>query len=287
MANSLSCKTTSRSARNCSRAKPAFKPAHWTIKIQPVFNINYVRARETGVIAPDPRGIDRGANPPPPIRAASRILEMLVACSIPALILRPTVTRGASTLHDERFLWLQEYFAEVHLVICQITMTFSHSGPATSFSIRIFRGFIFNDVNFGARLFATSATIITSTMPRSLTCRERNTFSDLNSFDQRNQRVFIASLYKQDFLWKGYTAQLSFHANLDDEDRHYDAREISCDRRLSAPSKAMTCVPITSAGRATDMSVGSTSRTPFTSTGTDDFNGLAGQPAEINAQWPR
>jgi hypothetical protein len=52
--------------------------------------------------------------------------------------------------------------------------------------------------------------------------REKDTNSELNSFDDREQEVVIANLYWQDFLWKGYTAQWSFHANLDHGGTHYD-----------------------------------------------------------------
>ena len=52
--------------------------------------------------------------------------------------------------------------------------------------------------------------------------REKESNSDLNTFDDRDQRVFIANVYRQDFLTKGYTAQLSFHANFDDGGTHYD-----------------------------------------------------------------
>jgi hypothetical protein len=34
--------------------------------------------------------------------------------------------------------------------------------------------------------------------------------------------VFIANLYRQDFIWQGYTAQLSFHANLDHGGLQFD-----------------------------------------------------------------
>jgi hypothetical protein len=52
--------------------------------------------------------------------------------------------------------------------------------------------------------------------------REKDTYSDLNTFDSRHQQVLIANIFKQDFLFKGYTAQLSFHANWDDGGTHYD-----------------------------------------------------------------
>src|SRR5205085_8449148 len=44
---------------------------------------------------------------------------------------------------------------------------------------------------------------------------EKDTNSGLNTFDLRDQNVFIANIFRQDFIWPGYTAQASFHANLD------------------------------------------------------------------------
>src|SRR5688500_20346043 len=38
----------------------------------------------------------------------------------------------------------------------------------------------------------------------------------LNSFETRHRQVVIANLFKQDFIWQGYTAQLSFHHDRDD-----------------------------------------------------------------------
>ncbi len=37
----------------------AFQPVHWLIHLQPVYNINYLQANETGVVAADPRGVSR------------------------------------------------------------------------------------------------------------------------------------------------------------------------------------------------------------------------------------
>ena len=51
---------------------------------------------------------------------------------------------------------------------------------------------------------------------------EKNTNSGLNSMALRNQQVIIANAYRQDFLFQGYTAQLSVHYNKDDATIHYD-----------------------------------------------------------------
>ena len=56
----------------------------------------------------------------------------------------------------------------------------------------------------------------------------KQTNSELNRFDDRHQNVVIANYYRQDFVWPGYTAQLSFHYNLDQAGsgdpggQHYD-----------------------------------------------------------------
>ena len=55
--------------------------------------------------------------------------------------------------------------------------------------------------------------------------REKDTYSDLNKFDARDQQIFIANVYRQDFFAKGYTAQLSFHANFDGASRHFDKND--------------------------------------------------------------
>jgi len=52
--------------------------------------------------------------------------------------------------------------------------------------------------------------------------REKDTYSELNTFDSRKQQVLIANIFKQDFIWKGYTAEFSFHMNLDGGGTHYD-----------------------------------------------------------------
>jgi hypothetical protein len=51
---------------------------------------------------------------------------------------------------------------------------------------------------------------------------EKDTNSGLASFDTRHQHVVVANAYFQDFLWPGYTAQLSFHYNRDNASTQFD-----------------------------------------------------------------
>ncbi len=88
-------------------------------------------------------------------------------------------------------------------------------------------------------------------------------------------------------LAHGYTAQLSFLANLDDgRDRHYDDNG-----NITRPAPLGTvvdhaCMPITVLGWAGDGHIGrfNISHQFYEALGRDSFNGLAGQPVDINAQ---
>jgi len=51
---------------------------------------------------------------------------------------------------------------------------------------------------------------------------EKNTNSELNTFQPRDQQVLIGNMYYQDFLTKGYTLEVSYHYNKDDGGIHYD-----------------------------------------------------------------
>src|SRR4030095_8044412 len=51
---------------------------------------------------------------------------------------------------------------------------------------------------------------------------EKDTNSQLNTFDDRKQNTLIANYYRQDFIWPGYTAQVSFHYNNDQASTLFD-----------------------------------------------------------------
>jgi hypothetical protein len=92
-------------------------------------------------------------------------------------------------------------------------------------------------------------------------------------------------VYRQDFLWKGYTAQLSFHANLDHGGLHYDDNG-----NLVRPAPIGTVqehdVNAYYFGWAGDGHIGrlNLSHAFYEVIGRDDFNGLAGHGVDINAQ---
>ena len=93
-------------------------------------------------------------------------------------------------------------------------------------------------MNLGARLFGNCDNNLYQYNLAVFDMREKDTDSELNTFDNRDQEVAIANFYRQDFIWPGYTAEWSFLANFDHGGTHYDdngnlvaaraARHIAC-----------------------------------------------------------
>ena len=263
-----------------------FQPVHWAVHLQPVYNINYVEAKETGVVSPDARGFNAGNNAPPPDNGG-----VINPGDIDNL-LNGQLTSGPASLAGQRhttrtrdFLSLQEAFVELHLGDLSDNYDFIAARIGNQAFNSDFRGFLFNDVNLGIRIFGNIDDNLYQYNLMLLDMREKDTDSELNTFDGRDQRIIIANLYRQDFLWKGYTAQLSFLANIDDGRVHYDENG-----NIVRPAPIGTVVPHSVhayyLGWAGDGHIGrlNISHQFYEALGRDDFNGLAGRPVDINAQ---
>ena len=116
---------------------------------------------------------------------------------------------------------------------------------------------------------------------------EKETNSELNLLERRNQQVFIANYYRQDFLTPGYTISPSFHANLDNgEEFFFDANGF-----LVRPSPIGLIRPhkvkAYYAGFGGDGHWGRLNITHqfYQAFGDDEFNGISGQATDINAQF--
>jgi len=228
------------------RGETVFQPVHWAVRLQPVFNVNYTDTQETGVISPNAQ-------------------------------------RGTSRVRS--YTALQEGFLELHLGDLSENYDFIAAKIGNQGFNSDFRGFIFNDINFGGRVLGNIDNNRYQYNFMALDMREKESNSELNTFDQRDQRVLIANIYRQDFLTKGYTAQLSFHANLDEGRTHYDRNG-----NIARPAPFGTVrehdVNAYYLGWAGDGHIGrwNVSHAFYQVYGRDDFNGLAGQPVDINAQ---
>jgi hypothetical protein len=268
------------------KGETAFKPVEWAFKFEPIFNLNYLNTRETGVVSPDPRGSLFGNNNTPPpsndfVLNPSDIDALLNGQVGPADSFR-------TTHHTERtrtFMALQQAFGELHLRDLSDNYDFvAVRGGYQGFNSD-FRGFIFNDINLGARIFGNWDNNRFQYNVAAFDMREKDTNSELNTFEDRDQEVVIANLYRQDFLWKGYTAQLSFHANLDHGGTHYDKNGAIV---RPAPIGTVRAHDVNAyyLGWAGDGHIGrvNISHAFYQVLGADSFNGLAGKDVDINAQ---
>jgi len=272
------------------KGETVFKPAEWTIRITPVYNINYVHAQETGVVSPDSRGVLGGGIPafnlPPPSNAGVQspldIDALLTGQVAPA---DDNLAGRRHTVRTREFFALQEYFAELHLGDLSDNYDFWAVRLGNQFFNSDFRGFLFNDVNFGLRFFGNRDNNRWQYNFALFDTREKDTNSELNTFNARNQQLLIANLYRQDFLFQGYTAQWSLHVNQDEATIQYD-RNGNIVRPAPIGAVRPHEVRAYYLGWGGDGHVGrwNISHQFYHAIGEDSFNGIAGRRVDINAQ---
>jgi carboxypeptidase family protein len=230
----------------------SFRPVDWRIRITPVISLNYLKVRELGIVNVDVRG-------------------------------------GTSRLDSH--VGLQEAFAEVKL---------HDVGPNFDFvSVRAgiqgfnsdFRGFIFVEEQPGVRFFGNLHSNRWQYNAAYFNLLEKNTNSGLNSMALRHQQVIIANLYRQDFLFQGYTAQVSVHYSDDDATVHYDdngflVRPSPVGAVFSSGMIRPHSVHAAYIGWTGDGHIGPINLTHafYQALGNDSFNPIAARPVTINAQ---
>jgi hypothetical protein len=326
------------------QGETAFKPVHWLIRVNAVYNNNWTRVRENTLLDPDPRGVDftDGSAPdtsriqavPAENGSASprdgdpgeftrpvhpgNVFNFLSGQLRPIGDARELVevdpetqelpegrklgkSKGGDgdrsglryTKRYRNFFALQEAFAELHFGDISDNYDFVSSRFGIQPFVSDFRGFIFADTNLGARIFGNYDNNRIQYNLAYFNMREKDTYSDLNMIDSRHQQVLIANVFRQDFIWKGYTAQLSTHLNFDDGGIHFDKNTF-----LTRP-QILGTIPVDDRGflRGHDVKAfylgwtgdGHIGRLNITHAfyqvlGEDEFNSLAGRRVDINAQ---
>jgi hypothetical protein len=270
---------------NLFQGETAFRPVDWAIKIEPVFNVNYLEAQEAGIVSPSPVGVIGINNTPPPnnggVQNPGDISGLLNGQVGPANSYRAT----QSTQRTETFFALQQAFVEIHLKDLSDNYDFLSLRVGNQPFNADFRGFLFNDVNLGARLFGNWNNNLYQYNLAVFDMREKDTDSELNTFDSRDQEVAIANLYRQDFIWPGYTAEWSFLANHDHGGVHYDQNgNLTRPEPLGTVRAHDETVYYLGWGGEGHIGRFNVSHQFYEAFGHDDFNGLAGRPVDINAQ---
>ncbi|MBI3821144.1 MAG: hypothetical protein HY289_00520 [Planctomycetes bacterium] len=161
----------------------AFRPVDWRIKATPAVNVNYIAVNELAFVSPD---VSKGT------------------------------TRGRS------FVTLQEWFVESKLADIGPNYDFASLRLGAQPFTSDFRGFIFSDVNRGVRLFGNNFSNRDQFNLVYFNMQEKDTNSLINTFRDRQQQVAIANYYRQDFIFPGYTTQLSVHYNHDSPTLKFD-----------------------------------------------------------------
>jgi len=227
------------------KGQTAFRPKSFAIKATGAFDLNYLGVREHNNVNID-------------------------------------VREGATRQRHD--FSLEEGFAEAKLADLSPSFDFVSVRAGIQPFVSDFRGFVFADSNLGARLFGNASNNRWQYNAAYFDLLEKETNSELNTFAKREQRVFIANLFRQDFLAHGYQISLSYHLSQDDASTHYDANGF-----LVRPAKVGSARPheirASYVGLAGDGHLGrlNVSHAYYYVFGTDRDQPLAGRAQDIRA----
>ncbi|MGC2193609.1 MAG: hypothetical protein WA628_02965 [Terriglobales bacterium] len=233
------------------RGDTSFRPVDFRVRFTPEVNLNFLQAQEHGIVNIDPReGTDR-------FDAHVGIQEAFVEAKL----------RDLSPNYD---------FVSLRAGIQQFTSDF--------------RGFLFSEEQPGLRIFGNLRSNRIAYNLAWFYFLEKNTNSGLNTFQNRGQQVYLANVYVQDFLAKGYTMEFSFHYNRDNGGIHFDDNGFLV---RPAPVGAVVNGTIRThhihsyyLGWASNGHIGplNVSHAFYQALGHDDFNTIAGRRLDINAR---
>jgi hypothetical protein len=227
------------------KGQTAFRPKSFAIKATGAFDLNYLRVQENNNVDVD--------------------------------------VREATTRQRHDFS-LEEAFAEAKLADLSPSFDFVSLRAGIQPFVSDFRGFVFADSNLGARLFGNAANNRWQYNAAYFDLLEKETNSELNTFERREQKVFVANVFRQDFLAHGYQISLSYHRSQDDASTHYDANGF-----LVRPAKVGSFRPheirANYVGLAGDGHLGrlNVSHAYYFAFGTDGDQPLAGRAQDIRA----
>lgn len=181
------------------RGQQAFKPVDWRVRVTPVFNYTRLDVNEVGVVVVDPAQGD-------------------------------TRERGDITL--------QEAFVEYHLFDWNDRYDFASVEAGVLPFRSDFRGFLFEDTNLGVRFFGNADQNKWQYNLAFFDQLDKDTNSGLVRYEDRDQNVLIANVYRQDWPVTGYATSVSFHWN-------HDRRAVEFDDNgfLVAPSPVGNFTP--------------------------------------------
>ncbi len=226
----------------------SYQPKNFALRATVVADLNFQQQGEYGIVTPDPRS---GSN------------------------------------RTDAHVAVQELFVEKKLADLSANFDFVSTRIGIQGFSSDFRGFLFSDNEPGVRLFGNYDNNRWQYNLAWFYQLEKDTNSGLNTFNGRDQNVFIANLFRQDLFFPGYTGQLSFHANIDQgKGLQYDRNGV-----LVRPAPVGNVVPgnvyAYYFGWAGDGHIGRFNITHqfYEVIGNQSFSQIAGRPVDINAQF--
>lgn len=223
----------------------AFRPVDWLLRFSGGWNINYLEVEEFNVTNIDPRRGDE---------------------------------------REDQHFFVQEAFYEYHLGDTSERFDIAALRAGRQLFVSDFRGFIFNDVSDGVRVLGNFGGNRVQCNLAFFNQNEKDTNSGLNELNWREQQVVIANLFVQDFIWPGYTAQVSYHFNNDDSDTRFNKNgaQVRPDLVGTATPHSIDAHYL---GWAGDGHIGrlNLSHAAYYAFGNDSLNPLAGTQQDISA----
>jgi hypothetical protein len=224
----------------------AFKPVNWRIKVAPTLGVSNFSFSEQAQTSPN-------------------------------------VLQGTTRTRE---VWaLQEAFVEYKLADVGPDYDFTSVRAGNQPFNADFRGFLFFDTNRAVRLFGTRNSNRDQWNIAYFRQWEKDTNTALNTFNDRGQNLIFANYYRQDFIFPGYTAQVSLNYDNDPASIKFDKN-----RFLVRPDPVGNFQPheinVGYFGWAGDGHWGRYNLTHqfYWAFGHDSMNPLANRPQTINAQ---
>ena len=166
----------------------AYRPPDFEFRFTPVINYNHATAGELGVLNANPQ-------------------------------------KGET--RTDSFVGLQELFVDKHLRNVDDRYDFDSIRVGIQPFSADFRGFLFQDDQFGVRLFGNRDNNLWQYNLAYFRRLQKDTNSGLNDVSQgfRDDDVYVANVYRQDFPVHGFTSQVTYVLNVNNEGndgQHYD-----------------------------------------------------------------
>lgn len=165
----------------------AYKPPELEFKVTPVFNFNHTEVGEVGLININP---------------------------------------AAGTVRDNVFVGLQEAFVDYHIRNVSEFFDFDSIRVGIQPFNADFRGFLFQDEQFGVRLFGDRDANRWQYNLAYFRRLEKDTNSGLNNVVKslRKDDVYVINLFRQDLPVQGFTSQITYvrNSNREGSERYFD-----------------------------------------------------------------